>query len=156
MDGIKYQRIGNASCYAQELFEQEELTGYLKNMLDTEKSVYEKVIYESGIEQRFAEELETNTAVKVCVKLPGWLTVPTPLGTYNPDWAVLVDSYAGERLYLVVERKGSTLLDDLRLNEAAKIDCGRAHFEALGTVENPARYEVAENFDKLPLAIDAG
>ena len=106
VDGIKYQRIGNASYYAQELFRQEELTGYLKNMLDSEKSVYEKVVYESVIEQRFADELEKNGAVKVYAKLPGWFTVPTPLGTYNPDWAVLIDSEAGERLYLVVETKG--------------------------------------------------
>ena len=154
VDGIKYQRIGNASYYAQELFQQEELTGYIKNMLDTEKSVYEKVVYESGIEQRFADELEKNIAVKVYAKLPGWFTVPTPLGTYNPDWAVLVDSEAGERLYLVVETKGSTLLDDLRLNEAAKIECGRAHFMTLQTGENPARYEVAESFDKLLAAIE--
>ena len=153
VDGIKYQRIGNASYYAQELFQREELTGYIKNMLDTEKSVYEKVVYESGIEQRFADGLEKNAAVKVYAKLPGWFTVPTPLGTYNPDWAVLVDSEAGERLYLVVETKGSTLLDDLRLNEAAKIECGRAHFEALQTGDNPARYEVAESFDKLLAAI---
>ena len=154
VDGVKYQRIGNASYYAQELFKQEELTGYIKNMLDTKKSVYEKVVYESGIEQRFADELERNTAVKVYAKLPGWFTVPTPLGTYNPDWAVLVDSEAGERLYLVVETKGSTLLDDLRLAEAAKIECGRAHFKALQTGDNPARYEVAESFDKLLAAIE--
>ena len=153
VDGIKYQRIGNTSYYAQELFQRKELTGYIKNMLDAEKSVYEKVVYESRIEQRFADELERNTAIKVYAKLPGWFTVPTPLGTYNPDWAVLVDSDAGERLYLVVETKGSTLLDDLRLNEAAKIECGRKHFKALQTGDNPARYEVAESLDKLLAAI---
>ena len=154
VDGIKYQRIGDASYYAQELFQQEELTGYLKNMLDSEKSVYEKVVYESGIEQRFADELEKNTAVRVYAKLPGWFIVPTPLGTYNPDWAVLIDSDAGERLYLVVETKGSTLLDDLRLAETAKIECGKAHFKALETGENPARYELADSFDKLLATID--
>ena len=155
VDGIKYQRIGDASYYAQELFQQEELTGYLKNMLDSEKSVYEKVVYESGIEQRFADELEKNAAVRVYAKLPGWFIVPTPLGTYNPDWAVLVDSEAGERLHLVVETKGSTLLDDLRLTETAKIECGKAHFQALQTGENPARYEAAESFEKLVATIDS-
>ena len=155
MDGIKYQRIGDASYYAQELFRQEELAGYLRNMLDSEKSVYEKVVYESTIEQRFADELEKNAAVKVYAKLPGWFTVPTPLGTYNPDWAVLIASEAGERLYLVVETKGSTLLDDLRLVETAKIECGRAHFKALETGENPARYDLADSFDKLLATIDA-
>ena len=89
MDGIKYRRVGEESYYAQELFEHEELTGYLKNMVDTAKSVYEKVIYESDTEARFADQLEKNTAIKVYAKLPGWFKVPTPLGSYNPDWAVL-------------------------------------------------------------------
>ena len=95
VDGIKYQRLGDQFYYAQELFEQQELTGYLKNMRDAKKSVYEKVIYEFDTEARFADELEKNTAVKVYAKLPGWFTVPTPLGSYNPDWAVLIDSRSG-------------------------------------------------------------
>ena len=149
VDGIKYRRIGDESYYAQELFEQEELTGYLRNMLDAGKSVYEKVVYESDTEARFADQLEKNTAIKLYAKLPGWFKVPTPLGSYNPDWAVLMESDAGERLYLVVETKGSSLLDDLRLTEAAKIQCGKAHFKALEIREDPARYEVAASVDEL-------
>ena len=149
VDGIKYRRVGDGAYYAQELFEQEELTGYLKNMLAAAKSVYEKVIYESDTEARFADQLEKNTAIKVYAKLPGWFTVPTPLGSYNPDWAILMESDAGERLYLVVETKASTLLDDLRLTEAAKIECGKAHFKALAIREDPARYEVAASVDEL-------
>ena len=149
VDGIKYQRIGDRSYYAQELFEQEELTGYLRNMLDAERSVYEKVIYEHGTEAKFANDLENNPAVKVYAKLPGWFKVPTPLGSYNPDWAVLIDTDEAERLYLVVETKGSTLQDDLRLTEACKIKCGKEHFQALGVRENPAKYEVATSLDQL-------
>ena len=119
VDGIKYQRIGNDSYYAQELFQEEELTGYLRNMLkDAQKSVFEHVVYESsGVERTFAEQLEKNEAVKIYAKLPGWFKVPTPLGTYNPDWAVLVQADGQERLYLVVETKGSLFADDLRDNE---------------------------------------
>ena len=149
VDGIKYQRIGDDSYYAQELFEQEELTGYLRNMVEAGKSVYEKVVYESDTEAWFADQLEKNTAIKVYAKLPGWFTVPTPLGSYNPDWAILMESDAGERLYLVVETKASTLLDDLRLTEAAKIECGKAHFKALAIREDPARYEVVASVDEL-------
>ena len=149
VDGIKYQRIGDESYYAQELFEQEELTGYLRNMVDAGKSVYEKVVYESDTEARFSDQLEKNTAIKVYAKLPGWFTVPTPLGSYNPDWAVLMESGEGERLYLVVETKASTLLDDLRLTETAKIECGKAHFKALAIREDSARYEVAASVDEL-------
>ena len=68
VDGIRYRRIGDEVYYAQELFEQEELTGYLKNMLAAKKSVYEQVVYDSsGVERSFAEELEKNEAVKVYV-----------------------------------------------------------------------------------------
>jgi type III restriction enzyme len=151
VDGIKYQRIGDEVYYAQELFQQEELMGYLKSMLrDTEKSVFEHVIYDSGgIERTFAEQLEKNESVKVYAKLPAWFKVPTPLGTYNPDWAVLVEVSGEERLYFVVETKGSLFTDDLRDNEAAKIACGEVHFEALANGANPARFIAAKNVDDL-------
>ena len=69
--------------------------------------------------------------MKVYAKLPGWFQVPTPLGGYNPDWAVLVQTEEGERLYFVVETKGSLFVDSLREQEAGKITCGKAHFDAL-------------------------
>jgi len=149
VDGIKYQRLGDEHFYAQELFEQKELTGYLKNMLNAEKSVYEKVVYDSDTERDFASQLEMNNAIKVYAKLPGWFRVPTPLGTYNPDWAVLVEQDGDERLYFVVETKSSLFTDDLRSKESAKIECGRAHFNALAIGDNPARYLVATKFEDL-------
>jgi len=150
VDGIKYQRIGDEEYYAQELFEEEELTGYLKNMLSSEKSVYEHVVYDSEtVEKTFAEQLEKNEAVKVYAKLPGWFKVPTPLGTYNPDWAVLVEKDGTERLYFVVETKSSLFTEDLRDKESAKIQCGKAHFKALAVGENPAKFIQARNIDDL-------
>ncbi len=114
------------------------------------------VIYDFGAEARFADDLEKNTAVKVYAKLPGWFTVPTPLGTYNPDWAVLVDTDEGERLYFVVETKGSIFADDLRLTEEAKIKCGRAHFKELAVEQSAARYVVATNFSEVLAGVDGG
>lgn len=151
VDGIKYQKIGDENYYAQELFEQEELMGYLRNMLkDTTKSVFEHVVYDSGgIERTFTEQLEKNESVKIYAKLPAWFKVPTPLGAYNPDWAVLVEISGEERLYFVVETKGSLFVDDLRDNEAAKIACGEAHFKALTVGKNPARYIKATKIDDL-------
>ena len=149
VSGVKYERIGDEHYYAQELFETEELTGYLKNMLAAQKSVYEQVVYESGVEARFAEELERYEAIKVYAKLPGWFQVPTPLGGYRPDWAVLIDAEEGERLYLVVETKASTSEDSLRPLEIDKMTCGEAHFEALAVGENPARYKKAAALDEL-------
>ena len=151
VDGIRYQRLGDEYYYAQELFEKEELTGYLKNMLvETQKSVYEQVVYDSDTEAAFADGLEKNKAVKVYAKLPGWFTVPTPLGSYNPDWAVLVRTDSGERLYFIIETKGSRFLDDLRNTERAKIECGRAHFDAIRVSESPATYVVARSVDDIP------
>lgn len=150
VDGIKYQKLGDQHVYAQELFEKEELTGYLKNMLlDTQKSIYEHVVYDSTTERDFADGLEKNDAIKLYAKLPGWFKVPTPLGTYNPDWAVLVEEDGTQHLYFVVETKSSLFTDDLRDKESAKIECGKAHFTALGVGENPARYVVARSVGDL-------
>ncbi len=150
VDGIKYQRLGDEYFYAQELFEQEELTGYLKNMMNSNKSAYEQVVYDSpGVEHTFAEQLESNDSVKVYAKLPGWFTVPTPLGAYNPDWAVLVEKDGAERLYFVVETKSSLYADDLRVKEGAKIECGKAHFKALAVGDRPAEFVQARNIDDL-------
>lgn len=147
VDGIKYQRLGDEYFYAQQLFETEELTGYLKSMIDAAKSVHEQVIYQSDTERTFAEQLEKNEAIKVYAKLPGWFKVPTPLGPYNPDWAVLVEKDGTERLYFVVETKDSLFTDDLRDKESAKIECGKAHFKALEAGETPAKYIVARSLD---------
>ena len=150
VDGIKYQRLGDDDYYAQELFETEELTGYLKNLVqDTQKSVYQHVVYDSAVERDFAEALEKNEAVKVYAKLPGWFKVPTPLGTYNPDWAVLIERDGQERLYFVVETKSSLIEGDLRDREGGKIKCGAAHFAALAVGENPAIYGKFKGVDGL-------
>ncbi|MGU1069096.1 type III restriction-modification system endonuclease [Pseudomonas aeruginosa] len=150
VDGIKYVKLGDDSFYAQELFEQQELTGYLKNMLlNTEKSVYEHVVYDSAIERDFAQALEHNDAVKVYAKLPGWFRIPTPLGSYNPDWAILVEQDGAERLYFVVETKSSLFNDDLRPVEEAKIKCGTAHFEVLAADGASVRFGRASNVDQV-------
>ncbi|MGI9213275.1 MAG: type III restriction-modification system endonuclease [Methylococcaceae bacterium] len=144
VDGIKYETIGNDHYYAQELFEDKELIGYLnKNMLETQKSVYDHVVYDSNVEAEFARAFEQNKDVKVYAKLPSWFKIETPLGTYNPDWAVLIDHDGGEKLYFVVETKGSILGEMLRPVEKAKVDCGRAHFKAIGETVG---FTVADSF----------
>ncbi|MBP6417927.1 MAG: restriction endonuclease subunit R, partial [Giesbergeria sp.] len=144
VDGIKYQKMGDGHCYAQELFADNELTGYLRNMLQsTQRSIHEHVICDSDTERAFAEALEKNDGVVLYAKLPGWFKVPTPLGAYNPDWAILFDQDGTQRLYFVIETKSSLFTDDLRDKESAKIECGKAHFAALAVGENPAKYLVA-------------
>lgn len=147
VDGIKYQRLGDDHYWAQELFDTEEITGYLKNMLETgpTKSVYEAVVYDSDTEKTFAQELENNDAVKVYAKLPGWFQIPTPLGSYNPDWAILIDKDGQERLYFVVETKGTNSKAELPDKQRAKVDCGEEHFKALRVQEDGAQYMVAKD-----------
>ncbi|WP_308923371.1 DEAD/DEAH box helicase family protein [Janthinobacterium sp. J1-1] len=155
VDGIKYQKIGDEHFYAQELFAKDELTGYLRNMLlDTKRSIYEHVIYDSDIERDFADALEKNDGVVLYAKLPSWFKVPTPLGPYNPDWAILFDHDGTQRLYFVVETKSSLFTDDLRSKEDAKIECGKAHFAALEGGANPARYLVATSFSDVLKTIE--
>ena len=134
IDGIKYHKLGDADFYSQELFENEELFGYLKNNLkESEKSPFEYVVYDSTVESKLAEEFENSDNVSVYSKLPSWFKIDTPLGTYNPDWAVLWKDSREEKLFFVVETKGSTGLFDLRPKEKAKIDCGKKHYEAIGS-----------------------
>lgn len=145
IDGIKYTKIGEDEYYAQELFESAELTGYLsKNMFASSKSVYDYVIYDSENEQTFAERLEKNKHVKLYAKLPDWFKIATPLGSYNPDWAVLIEDDGNEKVYFVVETKGNILSEALRPTEYAKIKCGVKHFKALG---NDVHFEKVNNFD---------
>ena len=147
VDGIKYERLGDDHYYAQELFEEEELTGYLKNMLTgTKKSVYEQVVYDSGTEAAFADGMEKNEAVKLYAKLPGWFTVRTPLGPYNPDWAVLVEQDGlGSACISSWRPRPASSRKTSATGEGAKIACGKAHFRALEVREAPPRYLVARS-----------
>ena len=134
VDGIKYQKLGDEYYYAQESFLNEELTGYLKkNMYENknDKSPFEYTVYDSDIEMKFAEEFDKNPDVKLFTKLPNWFKINTPLGTYNPDWAVLIEKDSSEKLYFVVESKGADLGLDIKTTESSKIKCGKKHFEAL-------------------------
>lgn len=129
VDGIVYTKIGDHEIYSQELFQNEQLTGYLKtNMLASTKSPYEHVVYDSGVESDLTKEFERNKIIKVYAKLPRWFEIDTPLGKYNPDWAVLFDVNGTEKLFFVVESKGTMGFDFLRPTEQGKIECGKKLF----------------------------
>lgn len=146
VDGIKYHKIGDDQFYAQELFQKNELFGYLKdNMVKAEKSVFDHVVYDSDIELEFASTFELNDDIKIYAKLPGWFKIDTPLGGYNPDWAVLIDQDGKEKLYFVVETKSTLFSVERRPEENAKIKCGYAHFEALG---DDVKFTVSNSIDE--------
>ncbi|HEV8411476.1 MAG TPA: hypothetical protein VGQ30_13270, partial [Gemmatimonadaceae bacterium] len=148
VNGIQYRRLGDDHYYAQALLDAETV-GYVRQMMEDaqQKSVYDFILHDSGIEAEFAERMEMTREVKLFTKLPGWFEIPTPLGPYNPDWAVLIENDEGERVYFVVETKGSVSQESLRESESAKIACGREHFKAMRVTERPAKYIVARTFD---------
>ena len=132
VDGIKYERIDGAGAEAEWemlLFRNEEVINCL-TALDVEKSVYEYVVYESEVERELARSLDEREDIRLFVKLPDWFKVDTPVGAYNPDWAIL--KHDGQALYLVRETKGTPDFPKLRTGETDKIRCGQKHFEALG------------------------
>ncbi len=132
IDGIKYDRLpGDGADAEWEMlrFQNEELINYL-SALQVGKSVYEYVVYDSEVEREFACRLDERDDIRLFVKLPGWFKVDTPLGTYNPDWAIL--KHDGQALYLVRETKGTRDFLKLRTSEADKVRCGQKHFEAIG------------------------
>jgi type III restriction enzyme len=129
IDGIKYERLSDQE-FSMRLFEEKEIISYLNSRLEVQHSVYDAIIYDSEIERKFAEDLDKRQDIKLFVKLPTWFTIETPIGTYNPDWALL--KHDNSILYMVRETKGTKNFEKLRNSEAEKVRCGRRHFEALG------------------------
>ena len=132
VDGIKYERLpggGPETEWEMMLFKNEELINYL-TALQVNHSVYEYIVYESEVEREFAKRLDQREDIKLFVKLPGWFEIDTPVGKYNPDWAVL--KHDSQTLYLVRETKSTKDFLKLRTSEADKVRCGQKHFETLG------------------------
>lgn len=132
IDGIKYVKLAGEEYYVQEIFDSAELIANLdKNAVSVNHSVYDYLIYDSGVESRFAESLDNDPDVKMFFKIPSRFKIETPIGSYNPDWAVFMEKDGEQKLYFVLESKGTTNLFDLRSPEQLKIHCGKQHFEAL-------------------------
>lgn len=148
VDGIKYERMNGEVVYDQQLFLNDELVkSYTKDVVKSQgtKTLYNYTVCDSEVEKNFAEQCEQDKDVTFYIKLPAWFKVATPLGDYNPDWALLKEELGKERLYFIIETKGDTTKQELRPNERAKIRCGEKHFAALDTgVEFRKASEYAE------------
>jgi type III restriction enzyme len=134
VDGIRYEPIPGLHWEMRRLEPEvsEELERYaarLYKVQSADKTLYDHVEIESEVERRFAKGLDNNNNVKFFMKLPVWFTVDTPIGPYNPDWAIVFDG--SERVYLVRETKGSADPDELRGREETKIRCAQQHFDAI-------------------------
>lgn len=134
IDGIKYVKLDGKEYYAQEIFDSTELVANLdKNAVKVEHSVYDHIIYDSStVEKPFAVALDRDPDVKMFFKIPDRFKIDTPIGTYNPDWAVLWEKNGEQKLYFILETKGTESLFNLKTPEQLKIHCGKEHFKALG------------------------
>ena len=136
LEGIQYEKIAGEVWEMQRIEEDAEkgICRYLKNLYEVknrDKSLFDAVEFESEVEKRFAADLDANEHVKLFVKLPRWFKIDTPIGDYNPDWAFVTERE--ERLYFVRETKSTLDSQERRTKENQKIDCGRRHFDVLGT-----------------------
>lgn len=123
------------------------------NAVECSKSLYDIVVVDSmGVEKSFADALETAKNVQVFTKLPRGFRINTPLGTYNPDWAIVCQKAEKTHVYLVVETKGTDVEGDLRPTEQMKIKCARLHFAAISNDE--VVYEVAKAFSEVKAVAD--
>ena len=113
----------------------------------TEKHVYDYVFWDSKNEKEFAEELDKSAEVVVYSKLPKGFYIPTPVGTYNPDWAVAFNDGAVKHVYFVAETKGSMSSMELRKIEECKIECARKFFK--GITSDQVKYDVVNSYAKL-------
>lgn len=148
IDGIRYIKLDGQEYYAQEIFDTAELIANLdRNAVKVEHSVYDYIVYDSSsVEKPFAVALDNDPDVKMFFKIPDRFKVETPIGTYNPDWAVYFVKNGEEKLYFILETKGSTSFMDLRTREQLKIHCGKKHFEALN---NGIEMQVATNWSQV-------
>ena len=148
IDGIRYVKLEGEEYYWQQIFSAEEFAANLdRNAVKVERSVYDYIVYDSEtVELPFAVSLDQDPDVKLFFKLPDRFKIDTPIGAYNPDWAVYLMKNGEERLYFIVETKGTEVIDDNRPAEAQKIYCGKKHFQALG---NGTELKVAKDWRRL-------
>ena len=135
--------------YETDLFTADEIRGVPgDNALESTKSLYDLVVVDSkGTEMQFAKDLETNDNVEVYTKLPRGFYINTPMGKYNPDWAIVFREGSVKHVYFIAETKGSLREVDLRETEKSKIECARRHFASLSN--STVKYDVVHNYQDL-------
>lgn len=134
--------------YGNEIFTKANLKGQLdKSAIPSVKGIFDFTIYDSDIEKEFSEDLDKNNEVEVYVKLPSSFYISTPMGKYNPDWAIAIQEKDIKHIYFVAETKGSKLASNRRNIENAKINCAREHFKKISGEK--VKYGVVTNYKDL-------
>ena len=148
---IEYHKMEER--FETDIFAESTLKGKLGiNAIESSKSLYDLVVVDSqGIEKKFAEELEAHDDVVVYTKLPRGFYINTPMGKYNPDWAIALKEGDVKHIYFVAETKGSLESGELRGTEAAKIECARQHFQTISS--GAIKYDVVTCYAELINAV---
>ena len=134
--------------YDTDVFTEPTLKGRLgTNAMKADKHLYDHVLYDSTNERDFAKDLDVDSHVAVYVKLPDGFYISTPVGRYNPDWAIAFYEGTMKHIYFVAETKGSMRSMQLRDIEKAKIHCAREHFRAISTGD--VVYDVIDSYQAL-------
>ena len=143
---ITYNKL--EAAYDSSIFTEPTLKGQLGvNAMTANKHLYDHILYDSTNERKFAEQVDTSNDVAVYVKLPSGFFISTPVGKYNPDWAIAFYEGKVKHIYFVAETKGSMSSMQLRLVEEAKIHCAREHFRAIST--GSVIYDVIDSYSAL-------
>ena len=148
IEHVKYHKLDKQ--FESDIFSNTTLKGKLGvNALESQKSLYDLVVVDSaGIEMNFAKDLEERNEVAIYTKLPGGFYINTPVGHYNPDWAIVFKEGPDiKHVYFVAETKGSLEESQLRESERSKIECARRHFATIG--ESAVTYDVVRNYNDL-------
>ena len=134
--------------YGTDIFTDPTIKGKLGvNAMKAKKHLYDHIVYDSSNERDFATDLDTNTNVAAYVKLPDGFYISTPVGHYNPDWAIAFYEGSVKHIYFVAETKGSMNSMQLRLIEESKIHCAREHFKAISG--DNVVYDVVDSYTSL-------
>ena len=135
--------------YDTDIFTEPTIKGKLgTNAMKAQRHLYDHIVYDSTNERNFAADLDTDTDVAVYVKLPDSFYIATPVGHYNPDWAIAFYEGAVKHIYFVAETKGAMSSMQLRLIEESKIHCAREHFKAISN--GNVVYDVVDSYQALP------
>jgi len=147
IEHIAYHKMDQQ--YDADIFSAQELRGRIDiDAIRSDKSLYDLVVVDSqGVEKRFAEELEQQEMVEVYTKLPRGFYISTPMGKYNPDWAIAFREGSVKHIYFVAETKGSEDVTQLREVEQNKIECARRHFASIS--DSTVKFDVVSSYSSL-------
>jgi type III restriction enzyme len=151
INNIQYNKIDGE--YTDDIFTVNNFSGSLKtNVLEVTKHIYDYVKTDSKIERKFAQDMEVGDEIFIYAKLPHKFKIPTPVGNYNPDWAIVFDTKKVKHIYFIAETKGSMSSMQLKKSEELKIEYAKKHFGFLNSInedEKKINYQVVDSYNEL-------